>query len=88
VPKFEEFEFKKLEQGYGVDWVTVSNNKSLILLELDVNETDLPRNIVVQVFDKPKTQSFYVYITQQADGITSDNNIITSDNNRITSDHE
>jgi hypothetical protein len=88
VPKFEEFQFTKLDQGFGVDWLTVSNEKSLILLDLDINETGLPRNIVVQVFDKPKTQSFYVYITQQADGITSDNNIITSDNNRITSDHE
>ena len=84
VPKFEEFQFTKIDKGFGVDWLTVSNNKSLILLDLDINEGLEARNIVVQVFDKPKTQSFYVYITQQRGEITFDNTSILWSNTDIT----
>ena len=77
----------KIDNGHGVNWVSISNLGTNIYFDLSENITGTARDMFIDVINDETLQEFQIYIGQNAKTITIDNNIITIDNNIITIDN-
>ncbi len=87
VTKLGEYTFNKIDNGFGVDWVTVSDNGTDLLFDVEQNNTGLPRDIFINFISEETLQEFTIYINQSITIVTADSNIITADSNEITADN-
>jgi len=86
VTNLGNFSFNKVDNGSGIDWVTVSNDISNVFFDVEENEGN-SRDIFIDLTNLVTLQEIRIYINQSVKVITSDNNVITSDNDEITSDN-
>ena len=79
--------FTKVSSGYGVDWFTLTQDGSNLLIETDPNNTGADRTAFVSIIDRLKNRKDQdIYIYQSEGTITFDNDLVTFDNDLITFD--
>lgn len=82
------FSFNKVDVGYGVSWVTVSNIGSNVYFAFEQNLTGAQRIMEVEITNTLTLQTIIITLIQtDGAGITFDNNVITFDNTNITFDN-
>lgn len=82
------FSFNKVDVGYGVSWVTVSNIGSNVYFAFEQNLTGAQRIMEVEITNTLTLQTIIITLIQtDGAGITADNNVITADNAIITADN-
>jgi hypothetical protein len=79
--------FDKVDNGFDVDWISVSSNLNNVYFSIALNETGLIRDMFVDITNEEATKTIRVYINQTGGNITVDNTTITVDNNIITVDN-
>lgn len=86
VTNLREYIFDKIDNGYGVDWVTVSDDDVNLFFDVDLNSGS-ERDIFIKFTSTITLQSFTVYIKQGNTKVTADSNTVTADSNEITADN-
>jgi hypothetical protein len=82
------FSFNKIDTGYGINWVTVSNLDSNVYFDFEENTGALPRSMNIEITNTLTFQTITIILNQSISGsftadtieITADNTIITADN--------
>lgn len=87
VTNLGNFSFNKVDNGSGVDWVTVTNDINNVFFDVDQNSTGVTRDIFIDLTSLTTLQEIRIYINQLGATITSDSDSITSDSDEITSDN-
>jgi hypothetical protein len=79
--------FDKVDNGFDVDWVSVSSVLNNVYFSIALNETGLTRDMFVDITNEGATKTIRVYVNQTGGNVTVDNTTITVDNNIITVDN-
>ena len=87
VTNLGNFSFTKVDNGSGVDWVTVTNDINNVFFDVEENVSGVTRDIFIDLTSLTTLQEIRIYINQLGAVITSDSNLITSDSDEITSDN-
>jgi len=56
--------FNKVDNGFGIDWVSVSSNLNNVYFSIALNETGLSRDVFVDITNEAATKTIRVYINQ------------------------
>lgn len=76
----------KIDEGFGITWLSVSNTGNNLELTVTENETGVDRLITLEVTNTDTLQEFSIKLIQTASSITADNDVITVDTDLITAD--
>ena len=87
VTKLGNFSYIITDNGFGTGWVTVSNTVDTLLFDVDLNDTDLFRDIFIIFTSLDTFETFTIYIAQKAPRISWDSNVETWDNDILTWDN-
>ena len=71
VTNLGNFTFNKVDKGYDVDWVSVTSNLNNVYFTFALNETDLSRDMFVDLLDETATKTIRVYLNQAGQDIVS-----------------
>ena len=87
VTNLGEYTFNKVDNGFGTDWVTVSDNDVDLLFDVEENNTGTTRNIFITFQSTTTLQEFTVFIQQGLSSVLWSNEDVTWDNITITWDN-
>ena len=79
--------FNKVDDGYGIDWVSVTNALNNVYVLFSYNDSGLDRSMYLDITNEEATETIRIYLNQSDGNVTVDNNNITVDSNLITVDN-
>ena len=79
--------YNKVDQGFGVGWVTVTNDTNNVFFDVDLNDTEAFRNITIEITNQVTLQVIEITIAQKAPIILASSDVIKADSNAITADN-
>lgn len=86
VTNLGEYTYNKIDNGSGVDWVTVSDNTTDLLFDVDKNNGDT-RDIFIIFTSETTLETFTIYIQQSQSTVLASSDTVTADSNEITADN-
>jgi hypothetical protein len=81
------YSINKIDSGFGIDWITVSDDGSGNLLFTVTENTNLRRFLFVEITNTDTNQTIEFYINQSGIIVKADNTVITADTTLITTDY-
>ena len=87
VTKLGNFSFNIIDNGFGVDWITVSNTVDSLLFDVDENVTGAFRDIFIVYTSLDTFETFTIYIAQKAEIVLASSDSILASSDLITADN-
>jgi hypothetical protein len=87
VTNLGNYSINKIDSGFGIDWITVSDDGSGNLLFTVAENLGLRRYIFIDITNTDTNQTIQFYINQEGIIIKADTTAITVDTTLITADY-